>query len=295
MQELDAALAAAREKDTTLDLGRWALRRNLSASTVRNYVRDGALNESAQSRLDQAAGTRPKYRPVEVRDLQELGAALAAAREKDTTLDLDRWALGRNLNPGTMRHYVRGGALNESARNRLDQAAGTRPKYQPVAVKVRDLQALDAALAAAREKDTTFDLGQWAHRHNLKASTVRHYVRGGALNESARNRLAQAAGPRPKYQPVAVKVRDLQALDAALAAAREKDTTFDLGQWAHRHNLKASTVRHYVRGGALNESARNRLAQAAGPRPKYQPVAVKVRDLQELDVALAAAREKDTT
>ncbi|ONT85545.1 hypothetical protein A8E53_24660, partial [Burkholderia cenocepacia] len=61
MQELDAALAAAREKDTTLDLGRWALRRNLSASTVRNYVRDGALNESAQSRLDQAAGTRPKY------------------------------------------------------------------------------------------------------------------------------------------------------------------------------------------------------------------------------------------
>ncbi|ONP03067.1 hypothetical protein A8D74_03840 [Burkholderia cenocepacia] len=245
--------------------------------------------------MDQAAGTRPKYQPVEVRDLQELDAALAAAREKDTTFDLDRWALRHNLNPATVRRYVRDGALNESARNRLDQAAGTRPKYQPV--EVRDLQELDAALAAAREKDTTLDLDRWALGRNLSASTVRHYVRGGALSESARNKLVQAARTRPKYRPV--EVRDLQELGAALAAAREKDTTFDLDRWALRRNLSASTVRNYVRDGALNEFAQKRLDQAARTQRslpgelerdvRAQPVGIEA----ERGESLNAAREGD--
>jgi hypothetical protein len=87
---------------------------------MENCVSKGALTPEAQNRVDVADGKALRYKRVGVHDLRALDAALAFDRK----LDLAKWARARNLNSGTIKSFVRKGALTPAIRKRLQNAGG---------------------------------------------------------------------------------------------------------------------------------------------------------------------------
>ncbi|WP_150624709.1 hypothetical protein [Pandoraea horticolens] len=176
------ALNAATAFGDKFNVAKWARARSLNSSTVRELVRDGVLTPEAQNRLNRAEGKAPSLRQVEIDDLRALSDALA----RDPKLNVTEWARARSLNFSTVKKLVQGGALTPEAQNRLNRGDGKAPSLRQV--EIDDLRALSDALA----RDPKLNVTEWARARSLNFSTVREFVRDGALTSVAWERLRVA-------------------------------------------------------------------------------------------------------
>ncbi|WP_147284633.1 hypothetical protein [Pandoraea pulmonicola] len=246
------ALRDALADNPGLDVAAWARARGLNAMTVKRYVAYGALAPDLQDRLELADGKASRLRKMEVDDLRALRDALTL----NPALNVTEWALANHFHTRTTRNLVCKGALKPEVQRRLDRADGKARRCGPLSVD--DLRELRDALAL----DSGLNVAEWARGKHLHPRSIEGYVSKGVLTLEARDRLDVADGKTPRFRKVGIE--DLRALDAALGL----DRRLNVSAWARTHSLHASTVRAFVRNGALTPAAREMLRNDDGQAAK---------------------------